>query len=411
MSRAVEWCWILVALFLLNLTFASTQPVDAREGLGEGGGIYHAIARTTPRILPPQGESPFVYRFGTPLLVAAVAKSRDWVISAGFDRVNVFANAISVLLLAWLLQRHVAGAIARLIVLGAFMLAPHSPVRLAYFHPLSVDATTLALLLAGLATLEWYQSRPSPVRAAPLAILVAGGVIVHEVMLVIGMATLFAALTSTWRGSLRHTGARLPLAAGLIVFAILLAWITPTPSQFSLATDAARGKSPWQFAVAWFLVFGPLLALPLYFWRQSRQWLVDRPGYLVYLVILAAFAMFRAAETERYLVYASPVVWILIARSIEWARLDAASPAMPTVVGLQALSFRAFVPIGGPLDPPQIGGEVWERLGHAGAASVLSSANLWSEFCSPTMLMFYVLWYALTSVVVITLVRSTRSAK
>src|SRR5438093_13410254 len=109
MSRTAEWWWILVSLLLLNLTYASSQPVNTfNEGLGSEGQTYHAMAKNMPRVLPPQGGSPFVYPLGTPFLAAGLAKSRDWGISAGFDRPDGAFTAPSGITLAFLLQRRVS---------------------------------------------------------------------------------------------------------------------------------------------------------------------------------------------------------------------------------------------------------------------------------------------------------------
>jgi hypothetical protein len=396
MTRAAEWCWILAAFAVLNLSYAGSQRAHPREGLGGEGRMYHDIARSLPRELPPPGIAPFVQRIGTPMLVAGVAKSLDWVISAGFDRLGILFNLVSVVLLALLLQRHVGSLFARFVVLGAFMLAPHSPIRLAYFHPLSIDPETLAWLLAGLVAIEWYEDEPSPRRAGVVAALTAIGVVFHEAVLVIGLAALVVRRAAGW----------LPVISGAVALWAIHAWSAATSSEFSLAADAVRGKSPWQYAIAWFLVFGPLLAMPLVSWRRTMDFLRSRPAMFVYLAIFAVFAWFRDGETERMLVYASPVVWILVARAIEWARPSPAAAATGAVLMLQALSFRIFSPIGGPIDPPSAGTEIWERLGWAGMSWTLSDANMWTQFCALAMLGFHAVWHGLASIAVIALLRS-----
>ena len=110
MSRTAEWFWILITFLVLNLTYASTQPINnfheglAEHSLGTGAQVYYPTAKNAPRELPPQGMAPFVYRLGSPLLAAGLAKSRDRPIAAGFDRLNIAFNALSVVLLALLLH-------------------------------------------------------------------------------------------------------------------------------------------------------------------------------------------------------------------------------------------------------------------------------------------------------------------
>ncbi|PYR50709.1 MAG: hypothetical protein DMF95_09830, partial [Acidobacteria bacterium] len=412
MSRTAEWWWILVSLLLLNLTYASSQPVNTfNDGLGSEGQQYHAMAKNMPRVLPPQGVSPFVYRLGTPFLVAGLAKSRDWVISAGFDRLDVAFNVLSVILLALLLQRHVASVFARLLVIAAFMVEPHSPVRHSYFHPVDVDPATLAGLLAGLLGIEWFQSRPGRPRAALLALVVAVGVALRAVMLVVGVSALVCPVSATvsdsgsrpssWSEALAARGrtwAWLPLVSGTLTLLAIYSWVVATPSDYSASAEVLRWlreKSLLQYGVAWFLVFGPLLAVPAYFWRRTFSFLVEQPAFLAYLSLFAVLAWISGGETERLLVFASPVVYVLIGRAVTLTGVGPTTVAMASLLLAQALSSRVFSPIGGPIQPPRIRAEIWERLGASGTAWALSYENMWSQFCAPSMMALYLLWYGL----------------
>ena len=412
-SRTAEWCCALFAFLVLNLAYAGSQPLNnflesnAHEELGADGQVYHAMAKAFPRELPPLGVAPFVYRIGTPFLASTLAKSQDWVISAGFDRLNVAFNALSVVLLLLLLQRHVAGVFVRLLIVAAFMVEPHSPVRLSYFQPLSLEPAMLAGLLAGLLGIEWFQARPGPARAMVVALVVAIGVVFHEVLLVIGVCVLFGAIAtaerpSTWRDKLKAldaTGAWLPLISGVAMLVAVHAWVDATPSGYSMSGEALhwlRDKSLFQYGIAWFLVFGPILAVPIYFWRRSSGWLWEQPVLLAYLSIFVILAWVGGGDTERLLVLASPVVYLVIGRAMTWASARQVTVATAGLVLAQAISSRIFSPIGGPVTPPEIGAEVWERLGWAGAAWTLSYDNMWSQSCAPSMMVTYWLCYGAT---------------
>ena len=266
--------WVLLGFLLVSLAYGASQPVAPDEEQDHGGQTYLAMATAMPRDLPPQGVLPYVYRWGTPLVAAGLAKSQDWVITAGFDRLNFALNALSVLLLTVLLQRHVPSLLARLIVVTAFIIEPHSPVRLSYVHPLSVDSAAMAGLLASLVGVDWFHSQPNPRRAAVLALLISAGVNFHEVILIAGVCAVFmpaAALKGGgWRArlaTLDRTGAWLPLVAGVTTLAVVHAWIVPTPSSYSTRVEWLHWfteKSPIGYGLSWFLVFGPLLVVLLY---------------------------------------------------------------------------------------------------------------------------------------------------
>lgn len=418
-SRSAEWCCALFAFLLLNLVYAGTQPLNnflnsnAHEELGVDGQVYHAMARDFPRELPPHGVAPFVYRLGTPVLAATLAKSQDWVISAGFDRLNVALNLLSVALLLLLMQRHVSSVVVRLLVVIAFMVEPHSPLRFSYFQPLSVEPSVIVALLAGLLGIEWFHSRPTSGRAVVVALIVTAGVAFHEVVLVIGVCLLFSANAATvagqprrsrtWREkwqAVERTGAWLPLISGVAMLGVIHAWVIATPSDYSASADALhwlREKSILRFIVAWFLVFGPALAMPIYFWRRSASFLREQPALLVYLSAFVAWAWVGGGDTERFLVMASPVIYLVIGRAMSWGEVRPAAVPAACLALAQALSWRVFSPIGGPVAPPEIGGEVWERFGSAGAAWALSYDNMWSHYSAPSMIGAYVLWYGVTA--------------
>ena len=69
--------------------------------------------------------------------------------------------------------------------------------------------------------------------------------------------------------------------------------------------------------------------------------------------------------------------------------------ATAVLIVLQGLSSRLFSPIG-PIEPPVVRGEVWERLGSADLSWALSYQNLWSESSAPSMVSMYGVWYVVT---------------
>jgi len=424
-SRTVEWLWVMSAFVLLTLGYATTQPVHPGEGAGEDGQAYHAMAKAMPSELPPNAVAPFAYRVGMPLAAAGLAKGLDWVISAGFDRLNLAFNALSVILLTVLLQRHVSSVFARMVVILAFMIEPHSPVRLSFIHPLSTDAAVLAGLLVGLLGIEWFQGRPTPSRAWVLAAFVAAGVVVHEVLLITGLCVLFCHLpgdeprATSWPAALAarlraldRTGAWLPLISGLAVLAALHAWVVPTPSVYSFSGELARWfgeKSLTRLGLAVLLVFGPALVLPILNWRDSLLFLRQRPVFAAHLMICGLWAWLGTGQTERGLALASPVVYLLVGPPLVNLVANPTTFAATALVVLQSLSSRVFSAIG-PIEPPVARSEVWERLGWADVSWALSYSNLWSESAAASMVSVYWTWYITTGAVIAFLWSRTASS-
>lgn len=391
LSRASEWCWILGAYLMLHLSFAAFQPVNQRnDGLMYDGLYYFEMATQTPRQLPPQAPAPFVYRVGTPLVAASIAKSLDWVIASGFDRVNVMAGAMTVVLLTVWLGRHVTAAWTRVLVIIFFMVEPHSPMRFANYYPINVDPAALMFLVAGLVALDWLGERPSAGRALAVAILVAIGVAFRELVLVVGVMAL---ATSRRPGAWAY--AWWPLAAGTITFLAIRWWVVATPSDYSAFGEIQRWwrhKNAVHYGLAWFLVFGPLLTLVVFQARASARALLARPDWLVGLVLVGLAALFGGSDTERLLVFASPFVYLLMARALARSGIQPTSGVMAVMVLAQLISSRAFMALGGPPPPPSVVGTEWNRLA-AELTWAASYDSLWTQFCGPGAIRFYLVWF------------------
>lgn len=401
-AGVLEWCWVLGLFLGCALYLGATQPVAPGEASGGEGQALHAMAQALPRELLPPAAAPYAYRIGLPMVVAVVAKSADWVVSAGFDRLNVAFNLISVWLLLILLRREVSSAPMRIGLIAAFLIEPHSPMRFSAFHPVSTDAAVMMFALAGLVGVRWFEDRPGIFRAAPLAALVGVGVAVHEVVLVIALSLLCArqvpgpamAWRDWWRDANR-SGAWIPVFTGALVLTALHLWIEPVsaaPSAWTAAADALLHRSPLRYVLAWLLVFGvPLLVIATRA-RRSMAELRTSPAFPAFLVLCGLAALVSDADVERVLALASPVILVVAGRVLMAASLATSMPV--AAFALHALSSRAMVPIGGPIETPEVLGQVWERLVSPQLTWALSYSNMWAQSCAPTMTAVYVAWFA-----------------
>lgn len=401
LSRAAEWIWVIGACVLLHFSYASFQPVNNRNGgLAFDGQHYFTVAQQTPRRLPPRAEPPFVYRIATPMAAAALAKSMDWVLASGFDRINVVASGITVLLLSWWLQRHLASASMRVLVIVFFMIDPHSPMRFSYFYPINVDATTLMFLAAGLLGLDYLRDRRTPTRVIWMSLLVGIGVTVREVVLVIAFAALVV------RPKFANRGGRwlvwLPLSCGIVSYALIRWWVHPEaiPSEYSEIRELwrwSREKSVVQVILASLLVFGPALLVPLLDWRRSLEVLTHRRDWALYCGAFVVLAIFGGSDTERILVFAAPIVYLSIGLAFCRIPLTIASPAMALLILGQIATARLFLPIGGPSPPPQVVGTEWNRI-PTDIARFSTYDSLWTQFCGPETTRLYLIWFGLIAV-------------
>ena len=406
-----SWVWLGVAVFLCHMFYAGTQPVNrfhesnTHMPAGADGRVYLDMAKQIPGELPPPGIAPYVYRIGAPFAVAAVAKSLDWVIAAGFDRLDVACNVASVLLLFAFLRRSTTSGFAVTLVILLFLLGPYWPTRYSYFQPLSVDAFVLLGMVATLLAIEWFRDKPSWERALVVTLITCAGVTIHELLLLPGLSLAVAGERNSPPSSLwpqtqanARSYVRLPGLTGIGVLIGLQIWITPTTSPFSWQAQLEQGLSDAsviRFGLAWFAVFGPVLGLALFQWRTTLGVLRARPDWSLCLVVLTALAWVAGVDRERLLVFASPIVGVVLARSLTDASALWTGHAAGALMVLQIIWTRAFLPIGAALPAPELGSDVWARLGDG--VWTLSPANLASHLWSPTVVRFN-LWAALLAV-------------
>ena len=77
------------------------------------------------------------------------------------------------------------------------------------------------------------------------------------------------------------------------------------------------------YALAWFVAYGPMLALPLVHWRPVARWFQSAPEYAVLLIFVAILGLIGGSDTERFLLWGTPVVFAMVglaASEIDWRR-------------------------------------------------------------------------------------------
>ncbi len=411
MSRTAEWVWIVGACALVHLLYSSVQPVTSRhDGLAYDGQIYFAVAQQTPRQLPPKAPAPFVYRIGTPMAAAAIAKSQDRVLAEGFDTVNRLAATATVLLFAWWLQGHLPSTAWRIAIVILFMLMPHAPLRFGYHYPINVDAAGLMFIMAGLVALDWLAARWTLPRVLALAALVAVGVVFREIVLLIGLACLVSP-----RGPTREAPrwlAVLPLLAGTATYLLIRAWVTATPTGYGELAEVWRWvqtKSVVQVLLAWLLVFGPMLIVPLCYPAEQARLLAGRPDWLVVLAAIGVISAVGGSDTERLAVFAAPLVYLLIGRALAGTPFSLASSVMALLIFAQLISARVFLPLGVQIVPPHVADTEWNRV-PSFLRWLSDYDSLWTQFCGPAALRAYLVWFGALAIAIVAALRMSPGA-
>jgi hypothetical protein len=420
-TRAVE-CAIAVgtagAFGLWSL--AIQRPADV---VLWDAGQYYVMAGQIASGQTVSAEAPYVYRLGVPWLVAQISPGDP---ARGFFMLNVLCGLALAGALALWLRHGIERPAVRLALVALFAAAWHGPVRYTHFNPGYVDPAFLVLVIAGLAVAHTLQDGVTPGRIAALTALTVGGVLVRETMLLVPVSAMLATNPLPLAGARRAGGGRavpwpvlIALGAGLAAMAFThLVVVADTTRSFAAAVTQWIRKPPSAYLLAWFTAYGPVLAVLAFDWRTVARDLAERQHLLAFLALCAVLAFVGGSDTERFLFWALPVVYLLLGRAIErhFALVTSGAIAAALLV-TQALSAR--IPWAIPatrVEPPPLTGDLGlgaQLYGFLDRLLVIEHFhwNLWSSFGSqPFRLLRLAMYLTVTALLVWAVSRRAREA-
>lgn len=341
----------------------------------------------------PAAEAPYVYRLGVPWLVAQFWPADP---ARGFFVINVVCGlAVAALLSLWL-RYGVERLSVRLAAVTLFAGAWHGPIRYVHFNGGYVDPPFMLCVLLALVMVQGMRQQARPWQVAALAALTIAGTLIRETMLLLPISALLMGNPVQPGTSLAAVRRRtqwfllIPIALGMAVIAFShTVVIADTTRSFLAAARQWIRKPPPAYALAWFTAYGPVLALLAFDWRQVVADLRERQHLLGFLGLCTVVAFFGGSDTERFVFWAMPVVYLLIGRSFERniGLFKSAALGISFVI-VQAVSARIFWSIPDPrleTAPLATGAGMIDRI-YAVADRVFVIDhfhwNLWSSFGS-----------------------------
>ena len=348
---------LAAAFVLVNMATAVVQkpfPFHGREGW-EGSNYLSMARQAAADSFPITEEAPTVYRLGAPMLAGWAQRFTGWDLIVCFRLVNGTANILTLALLVVWLRLFLEDWRVRVMLVLVFLLQWDAPVRWMYFFPPHTDPWMWTFVLAGLIAVERCRTRPTPGRIALVTALTVVGVCFREIVLVLGLVLPFAGnpihpgtLRERWRGLWPRF---VPLVAGLLAMAALRLAVRRV-GAYGFAWTALHYlfTKPWPaYVLSWFSAFGPILWLAVLSARRGAAFLAGRQHLAVYLAAFAALAYMGGSDTERFLYWTMPVVYVLIGRALE----DTADPwPRGLLAGLTVLQLVAARAVFWPAIPP-----------------------------------------------------------
>jgi hypothetical protein len=210
----------------------------------------------------------------------------------------------------------------------------HGPVRFTYYDPTYTDPWLFVFLLIGLIAIQKIKSRPGLLAVGILGLISFIGVIFREVVLIIpialafsmnpiplGQEMLFSSSISRAAKCIKriYYPFLFPFLLGIAGFLVtrLVASQYNDYSFTKTALDWVYDKQLPTYIHAYFITYGPLLILAVYSWRSLFRFLRENQYMLVFLVGFMVLAWIGGSDTERFLYWAMPVVYLLIGIAIQ----------------------------------------------------------------------------------------------
>ena len=308
-------CAALAGL-VITLSMVLQPPISYNGGLGWDGAQYTQLAGQCGRE-PMHAYEPFTYRVGAPCLAALVPLPPK----LGLWTINILSSILLLFLLDAWLRQHVHLILVPYLLAG-FAFHWLTPLRHVWWYPTSVDTPALCAIVGALLLTE------TPVAFA--AVCLAGALIRESVLIVplgalAGSFVRLAPPNLVAKAGRMRTSAIAGIAAG--VAGMVIARLVSTPDTHYSLPDAAYywalHKPPLAYLLAWFITFGPALAVLAAHWKAAAAFLAEFPEYAAMLVLVAILAWIGGSDTERFLLWGSPIILVMIGKAadrIDWRR-------------------------------------------------------------------------------------------
>lgn len=326
------------------------QPqISLNNGKGYDGVYYSEIAEQIANGEVPSTKAPFVYRIGTPAIVALFATENT---PKEFRSANFLASILSIALLIAFLRLHLNDERLVLLLALLYIMYWQAPLRLTFFYPVHTDPFAIVFLLASLITVTKIQrGQKTTENLLLLTLLSVFGVIFREITLApalaLALSTLFSEGHKLSRDAFKLERFRyyVPSIAGLIVLATIMLSVNKTDdsSLFGATLGWLYEKSVAKYLHAWFLAFGPVLLLAFFDFTSVKQFFIQNKALLYYFLLIAFVAWAGGSDTERLLYWSAPVVFVLAGKFLSERPELLTKPILAVIAITQLISMRAFL--------------------------------------------------------------------
>lgn len=345
----------IIVLAVMLFAFTVEKPLSIAEGTKFDASAYYDLAQKFSLHQEIVGGAPFVYRLGTPFLVSLFFPGNlYW----GFMVINITSAVISIFILLFWLRLYLNNTFIRLLLVGLFASHWLGVLRITLFSPVHVESIALVFNLLGFIIIFHLQRRPDNLRLVlAFCMITFIGVIFRESVILLSLVYLTLMvyghnILSEIRAGVESQRRLLLSAAPFFsgVLAIFLTRIIAVPDgSFSMVAAIIvwmYEKPLPSYIQSYFTTYGPMLAVLAPSIGVIKGFLVREKFNSYYLVLMCVLAWGIGSDTDRFLYWAMPVVYVLFGVALEnlWQVLQHHRGLLAVLLIAQLLAQRSFLP-------------------------------------------------------------------
>ena len=344
---------IILIFWVILFTALFEKPLSYNGGLGWDGLAYYRIAQQIRDGQQPTYNPPYVYRLGTPFLVAILFSNN---LLLGFKAVNIAGSLLSILLLLILLRRYLKNRVIRMILVGLFITQSMGPLRTSLFSPTQVEPGSIAFNLLGFIFVCILQ-KEKPRRYIFIFGLVSFlGTLIRESTILIPFVYMISKTLDIFQSQPEYNlekikfwiSSTIPFIGGLIGIICTHTFAVPT-NDYSILTAAIYWiyeKPILAYVYGYFITYGPMISILYPARNVVMDFLAGHRFELYYLVVISGLAWIIGSDTDRFLYWAIPIWYIMFGLALEylWPVLKKSWGLFLVLLFLQGLAQRSFLP-------------------------------------------------------------------
>jgi hypothetical protein len=341
---------IIIILVLISLYISTQDIISINNGIAWDAEIYYSMSsQIVNGDTPIKGIEPFIYRIGTPYIVAKLFPQN---LVQGYLLYNLTIGFLTILLFYFFLRLFINNQLIILIFLVAYIINPLGVIRFTLLYPIYTDPTAILLSLLIL-YISIYFKNPNWLITFSLSILSLIGVLFREIVILAPLSALLSYIIRIIfhnKPPFEIIHRTIPVLAAITGFALSHKLVEVYPSEYSFYSQAvlymqANLQNPSRYIAAILMTIGPIILLPIVLYRYISH---KQLTLIIYMFGILLLSFIGGMHIDRFIFWGEiayiPLIAIVVYNANTNSILEKTLLFLPVLVA-QLIAHRAFLPI------------------------------------------------------------------